>query len=126
MDREVILQHNRTLAQSLPVRSYLDETVVPVLLEGMKVLVKERCVLGDCDSLIMALVYCCGKGHHTYYCYLDYSIIPLFYYFFFVMFQTRPENPLEYLGQYLINRAKENANTSGTGPSREGDNAGKG
>ncbi|RUS14767.1 Dpy-30 motif-domain-containing protein [Endogone sp. FLAS-F59071] len=78
-DREATLQYNRTLAQSLPVRSYLDETVVPVLLEGMKVLVKER-----------------------------------------------PENPLEYLGQYLINRAKENAATSGNGTSREGDNTGKG
>ncbi|RUO98914.1 Dpy-30 motif-domain-containing protein, partial [Jimgerdemannia flammicorona] len=65
-DREAVLQHNRTLAQSLPVRSYLDETVVPVLLEGMKVLVKER-----------------------------------------------PENPLEYLGQYLINRAKENSTAGG-------------
>mmetsp|Transcript_47155 Transcript_47155/g.34481 ORF Transcript_47155/g.34481 Transcript_47155/m.34481 type:complete len:87 (-) Transcript_47155:95-355(-) len=28
--------------QSLPIRSYLDQTVVPILLDGMSALVKER------------------------------------------------------------------------------------
>lgn len=30
--------------QSLPTRAYLDQTVVPILLQGMSVLAKERCV----------------------------------------------------------------------------------
>eukprot|EP00937_MAST-01D_sp_MAST-1D-sp2_P006261 g6261.t1 len=30
--------------QSLPIRAYLDQTVVPILLQGMSQLVKERCV----------------------------------------------------------------------------------
>ncbi len=34
--------------QSLPIRAYLDQTVVPVLLQGMSQLVKERC---DCRGL---------------------------------------------------------------------------
>jgi protein dpy-30 len=30
--------------QSLPIRAYLDQTVVPILLQGMSQLVKDRCV----------------------------------------------------------------------------------
>jgi len=33
---------NKINLQALPVRSYLDQTVVPLLLQGMAVLVKER------------------------------------------------------------------------------------
>ena len=29
--------------QALPIRAYLDQTVVPILLDGMSALVKERC-----------------------------------------------------------------------------------
>lgn len=32
--------------QALPIRSYLDQTVVPILLDGMSALVKERCPFG--------------------------------------------------------------------------------
>jgi hypothetical protein len=34
--------------QALPTRQYLDQTVVPVLLEGLAVLSKERCVFCSC------------------------------------------------------------------------------
>lgn len=34
----------RLNVQSLPIRAYLDQTVVPILLDGMSALVKERCV----------------------------------------------------------------------------------
>lgn len=30
--------------QTLPTRAYLDQTVVPILLQGLSVLAKERCV----------------------------------------------------------------------------------
>ena len=33
---------NKLNAQTLPIRSYLDQTVVPILLQGMSALVKER------------------------------------------------------------------------------------
>lgn len=32
----------RLNVQSLPIRAYLDQTVVPILLDGMSALVKER------------------------------------------------------------------------------------
>lgn len=34
----------RLNVQSLPIRAYLDQTVVPILLDAMSALVKERCV----------------------------------------------------------------------------------
>ena len=34
---------NKMNVQSLPIRAYLDQTVVPILLQGMSQLVKERC-----------------------------------------------------------------------------------
>ena len=36
------LQHKMNL-QTAPIRTYLDSTVVPVLLQGLSALVKERC-----------------------------------------------------------------------------------
>lgn len=33
---------DRLNVQSLPIRAYLDQTVVPILLDGMSALVKER------------------------------------------------------------------------------------
>ncbi|KAH0576815.1 Dpy-30 motif-containing protein [Spironucleus salmonicida] len=48
-------QNNRTQIEALPTRAYLDETVVPVLMQGLSALVQER-----------------------------------------------PEDPLQFLGQYLI------------------------
>ena len=33
---------NKMHLQALPIRAYLDQTVVPILLEGMSALVKER------------------------------------------------------------------------------------
>ena len=33
---------NKMNVQSLPIRAYLDQTVVPILLQGMSQLVKER------------------------------------------------------------------------------------
>ena len=35
---------NKMHLQALPIRAYLDQTVVPILLDGMSALVKERCV----------------------------------------------------------------------------------
>ena len=35
---------NKLNLQTAPIRTYLDSTVVPVLLQGLSALVKERCV----------------------------------------------------------------------------------
>ena len=35
---------NKMNLQTAPIRTYLDSTVVPVLLQGLSALVKERCV----------------------------------------------------------------------------------
>lgn len=35
---------NKINLQALPIRAFLDQTVVPVLLQGLSALVKERCV----------------------------------------------------------------------------------
>jgi len=37
--------------QSLPTRAYLDQTVVPILLQGMSALAKERCEIHRVSSL---------------------------------------------------------------------------
>ncbi|EPZ32565.1 Dpy-30-domain-containing protein [Rozella allomycis CSF55] len=50
LDRDAILKLNRQNLQALPIRSYLDQTVVPILAEGMKILVKER-PLNPCQFL---------------------------------------------------------------------------
>lgn len=42
-DSAVAVQGKLAL-QSLPIRAYLDQTVVPVLLQGLSALTKERCV----------------------------------------------------------------------------------
>ena len=34
--------------QTAPIRTYLDSTVVPVLLQGLSALVKERCASATC------------------------------------------------------------------------------
>ncbi|KAI9179665.1 Protein dpy-30 [Blastocladiella emersonii ATCC 22665] len=41
-EKRAILEANKDFLQGLPVRSYLDQTVVPILLEGMKAIVRER------------------------------------------------------------------------------------
>jgi len=39
---KVAAAHNKINLQSVPIRAYLDQTVVPLLLDGMSELVKER------------------------------------------------------------------------------------
>lgn len=41
-DRAAETLQERLNVQSLPIRAYLDQTVVPILLDGMSALVKER------------------------------------------------------------------------------------
>ncbi|CAM9424053.1 unnamed protein product [Chrysoparadoxa australica] len=41
-EKQVDDLQDRLSNQSLPIRAYLDQTVVPILLDGMSVLVKER------------------------------------------------------------------------------------
>ncbi|KAL7745859.1 Protein dpy-30 [Sorochytrium milnesiophthora] len=41
-EKQAILTANKDYLNRLPVRSYLDQSVVPILLEGMKALVRER------------------------------------------------------------------------------------
>ncbi|ORZ32846.1 hypothetical protein BCR44DRAFT_121781 [Catenaria anguillulae PL171] len=41
-EKRALLDANRDFLQGMPVRSYLDQTVVPLILEGMKALVRER------------------------------------------------------------------------------------
>ena len=42
VDKEVTIAQEKLNVQSLPIRAYLDQTVVPLLLDGMTALVKER------------------------------------------------------------------------------------
>lgn len=62
-DGEVPAKRPKVDLQSLPTRAYLDQTVVPVLLQGMSVLAKERWETGPycwiCDrSILWTLYYC--------------------------------------------------------------------
>ncbi|CAM9361855.1 unnamed protein product [Discosporangium mesarthrocarpum] len=41
-DKAAETLQERLNVQSLPIRAYLDQTVVPILLDGMSALVKER------------------------------------------------------------------------------------
>lgn len=59
--KDITKANNNQNLSSLPIRSYLDQTVVPVLLQGMAELAKER-----------------------------------------------PENPIEYLANYLLKHSNEN------------------
>ncbi|KAJ3372105.1 Protein dpy-30 [Allomyces arbusculus] len=54
-EKRGILEANKDFLQGLPVRSYLDQTVVPILLEGMKALVRER-PPNPCEYLGLFLV----------------------------------------------------------------------
>ena len=40
---EKTVQQNKMSQQTLPIRQYLDSTVVPLLLQGLSAMVKERC-----------------------------------------------------------------------------------
>jgi hypothetical protein len=39
-------------AQALPIRTYLDQTVVPILLQGLSDLVKQRCAPLPCPARV--------------------------------------------------------------------------
>ena len=41
-EKAALAVQNKMNVQSLPIRAYLDQTVVPILLQGMSQLVKER------------------------------------------------------------------------------------
>ena len=43
-EKAAMAVHNKNSLQALPIRAYLDQTVVPILLQGLSALVKERCV----------------------------------------------------------------------------------
>jgi hypothetical protein len=50
-ERRAVLECNKDILQGLPVRTYLDQTIVPILLEGIKALVRERYPLHAIYSL---------------------------------------------------------------------------
>lgn len=41
-DKEGATTFSKSNLEGLPLRSYLDETVIPILIEGLKVISKER------------------------------------------------------------------------------------
>jgi protein dpy-30 len=41
-DKEVATTFSKSNLEGLPQRAYLDETVIPILIEGLKVISKER------------------------------------------------------------------------------------
>jgi hypothetical protein len=41
-DKEAATTFNKVNLQGLPLRSYLDQTVIPILIEGLKAVAKER------------------------------------------------------------------------------------
>ena len=54
-------------AQALPIRTYLDQTVVPILLQGLSDLVKQRCVcvivwVNVVSHEKCTFLECCGRG----------------------------------------------------------------
>ena len=68
--------------QTAPIRTYLDSTVVPVLLQGLSALVKERCARATCPPLLLPR----GTAKvHT-------RAVP----------RGRPANPVEYLATFLL------------------------
>ena len=75
----VALAGSKVDLQSLPIRAYLDQTVVPILLQGMSQLVKERCVNGDASAGACRVLV---SVHHAVFC--------------------RPANPVEFLAHYLV------------------------
>lgn len=63
----------RVEVMSLSTRAYLDQTVVPILIEGMAVLAKERQIFSHYFSLFIIILYL-----------------------------HRPPDPIEYLAAYLL------------------------
>ncbi len=56
-DRALLTKTGDSAAEdlkSLPVRAYLDQTVVPLLLRGMSALVKERYTFAGCALLVVS------------------------------------------------------------------------
>lgn len=58
----VALAGSKVDLQSLPIRAYLDQTVVPILLQGMSQLVKERCAIGDVSAAACRVLICSTCG----------------------------------------------------------------
>lgn len=83
--------------QALPIRAYLDQTVVPLLLQGLSTLVKERCVSAarfwrrDSASRLGACATCVQFGQLAARARLTRSALA-----------RRPANPVEYLAGYLL------------------------
>jgi protein dpy-30 len=70
---------NKMNLQTAPIRTYLDSTVVPVLLQGLSALVKERCAHPPAAR---------PRAERSS--------------FFARLCDFRPANPVEYLAAYLL------------------------
>ena len=73
---------NKMNLQTAPIRTYLDSTVVPVLLQGLSALVKERCAQLRFSPKVLR-VGSLAEGSRS---------LPL----------RRPPNPTEYLATFLL------------------------
>jgi hypothetical protein len=84
---------NKMNLQTAPIRTYLDSTVVPVLLQGLSALVKERCVnLHPTTSRVLLARECLGAVAIR----KPYALTPL------RCDPGRPPNPTEYLATFLL------------------------
>lgn len=68
--------------QALPTRAYLDQTVVPILLQGLSVLAKDR---WDGPRTGLSVLAGAGSSH-----------LPA------LLLCSRPPNPIEYLAAFLL------------------------
>ena len=85
---------NKMNLQTAPIRTYLDSTVVPVLLQGLSALVKERCAMPmptHAPRLAQLLRACML---------LDFARLFDVYSHFLVL--HRPPNPTEFLATFLL------------------------
>ena len=107
---------NKLNLQTAPIRTYLDSTVVPVLLQGLSALVKERCVprrfrfefrfsrvaarslaarLSTRHCVARVLLFVNSLSHNR--CALPSSLVSRR-----SLNTRRPPNPTEYLATYLL------------------------
>lgn len=57
-DREAATTFNKANLNGLPLREYLDHTVIPVLVEGLKIISKER-------YFLLVIAECCRPPNPT-------------------------------------------------------------
>jgi hypothetical protein len=93
----------RTSLQSLPVRSYLDSTVVPVLSQALIAVAQQRCACRlPAECTILGIEPLCRSRAHAWHA----SNAPA------RLRTRRPENPVEWLAAFLLQNDPARANPS--------------